>query len=93
MAFTLDPQVAVAMEPLSALATGMSRPEVGDVASRRLTMEAGQVFMETRRVIPSDVMRTDLRLAQMTAPPSGCAGIQKMVRVPVRPWCIFTEAG
>ena len=59
MAFTLDPQVAVAMEPLSALATGMSRPEVGDVASRRLTMEAGQVFMETRRVMPSDVMRTD----------------------------------
>ena len=59
MAFTLDPQVAVAMEPLSALATGMSRPEVGDVASRRLTMEAGQVFMETRRVMPSDVMMTD----------------------------------
>ena len=56
MAFTLDPQVAVAMEPLSALATGMTRPEVGDVASRRLTMEAGQVFMETRRVMPSDVI-------------------------------------
>ena len=59
MAFLLDPQVAAAMEPLSALATGMIRPEVGDVASRRLTMEAGQVFMETRRVMPSDVTTTD----------------------------------
>ena len=59
MAFLLDPQVAAAMEPLSALATGMTRPEVGDVASRRLTMEAGQVFMETRRVMPSDVTMTD----------------------------------
>ena len=59
MAFLIDPQVAAAMEPLSALATGMTRPEIGDVASRRLTMEAGQVFMETRRVMPSDVTMTD----------------------------------
>jgi len=59
MTFTLDPQVAAAMEPLSALAAGMSRPAVGDVASRRVTMEAGQVFMETNRVKPSDVKMTD----------------------------------
>ena len=78
MAFTLDPQVAVAMEPLSALATGMSRPEVGDVASRRLTMEAGQVFMETRRVMPSDVTRTDFEARGDDGATSGCAGIQKM---------------
>jgi acetyl esterase/lipase len=59
MAFTLDPQVTAAMEPLSALAAGMSKPAVGDVASRRVTMEAGQVFMESRRVMPSDVKMTD----------------------------------
>lgn len=60
MAFALDPQVAAAMQPLSALAVGMPSPSVGDIASRRLTMEAGQVFMESKRVMPSDVKLTDL---------------------------------
>src|ERR1700735_3357562 len=59
MTFTLDPQVAAAMEPLSALAAGMSKPVVGDVASRRVTMEAGQAFMESKRIMPSDVTMTD----------------------------------
>jgi acetyl esterase/lipase len=59
MAFTLDPQVAAAMEPLAALAVGMSPASVGDAATRRATMEAGQVFMEARRVTPADVKMTD----------------------------------
>ena len=59
MAFTLDPQVASAVGELSALAAGVSKPEVGDVASRRVWMEAGQVFMESKRVMPSDVTTTD----------------------------------
>jgi acetyl esterase/lipase len=59
LAFTLDPQVASAMAELSALAAGMSKPEVGDVLSRRMTMEAGQVFMESKRVMPTDVDMTD----------------------------------
>jgi acetyl esterase/lipase len=59
MVFALDPQVAAAMQPLSALATGMSTPLVGDVTTRRVTMEAGQVFMESKRVMPSDVTMTD----------------------------------
>jgi acetyl esterase/lipase len=59
MAFALDPQVAAAMEPLAALAVGMSVPSIGDVATRRATMEAGQVFMESRRVMPIDVKMTD----------------------------------
>ena len=46
---SLDPQVAAAMEPLTALAVGLSPPSVGDVATRRMTMEAGQVFMESKR--------------------------------------------
>jgi acetyl esterase/lipase len=59
MAFALDPQVAAAMQPLSDLASGMSRPSVGDVATRRLIMEAGQVFMESARDVPSDVTMSD----------------------------------
>jgi acetyl esterase/lipase len=59
MAFALDPQVAAAMEPLSALGAGMLKPAIGDVASRRVTMEAGQAFMESQRVMPSDVKITD----------------------------------
>jgi acetyl esterase/lipase len=63
MAFALDPQVAAATEPLAALAVGMSTPAVGDVMSRRVTMEAGQAFMESRRVMPSDVKMTDFEAA------------------------------
>jgi acetyl esterase/lipase len=59
LAFALDPQVAAAMQPLSALAAGMTAPSVGDVATRRVMMEAGQVFMESGRVLPSDVKMTD----------------------------------
>jgi acetyl esterase/lipase len=59
VAFTLDPQVASAMGELSALAAGASKPDVGDVASRRVWMEAGQEFMESKRVTPSDVTMTD----------------------------------
>ena len=59
MAFALDPQVAAAMQPLSALAVGMPSPPVGDIASRRVTMEAGQVYMESKRIMPSDVKMTD----------------------------------
>jgi acetyl esterase/lipase len=59
MAFALDPQVAAAMAPLRVLAEGMSPPPVGDVTTRRLTMEAGQVFMESKRVMPLDVKMTD----------------------------------
>jgi acetyl esterase/lipase len=59
MAFSLDPQVAAATEPLTALADGLARPAVGDVATRRLMMEAGQEFMESKRVMPADVTLTD----------------------------------
>jgi len=59
VAFALDPQVAAAMQPLSALAVGMPSPPVGDIASRRVTMEAGQVYMESKRIMPSDVKMTD----------------------------------
>lgn len=59
MPFALDPQVAAAMEPLAALAVGMPAPSVGDIATRRVTMEAGQVFMESRRAMPTDVKMTD----------------------------------
>jgi acetyl esterase/lipase len=59
LAFALDPQVAAAMEPLTALAVGLSPPSVGDVATRRMTMEAGQVFMESKRVMPTDVKMAD----------------------------------
>jgi len=55
----MDPQVAAAMEPLAALAGGMPAPSVGDIATRRVTMEAGQVFMESRRAMPTDVKMTD----------------------------------
>jgi acetyl esterase/lipase len=59
LAFAFDPQVAAAMGPLAALAVGVSPPSVGDIATRRATMEAGQVFMESRRVMPADVKMTD----------------------------------
>ena len=62
MAFVLDRQVAAAMEPLLALAAGLSRPPVGDVATRRSTVEAGQAFMESKRVMPSDVEMTDFEV-------------------------------
>ena len=55
----MDPQVAAAMEPLAALAGEMPAPSVGDIATRRVTMEAGQVFMESRRAMPTDVKMTD----------------------------------
>jgi acetyl esterase/lipase len=47
------------MEPMAALAVGMSTPSVGDIATRRVTMEAGQRFMESRRVMPTDVKTTE----------------------------------
>jgi acetyl esterase/lipase len=47
------------MEPLTALAVGMATLSVGDIARRRVTMEAGQVFMESKRVMPTDVKMTD----------------------------------
>jgi acetyl esterase/lipase len=62
MTFALDPQVAAAMQPLAALAVGMSPPPVGDIATRRMTMEAGQAFMESKRVMP-----TDVKVAEFTA--------------------------
>jgi hypothetical protein len=91
MVFALDPQVAAAMQPLSELAIGLSRPLVGDIATRRLTMEAGQVFMESKRVMPSDVKMTDFEA-------SGSDGATVAlrwygVRVPARPWCTCTAEG
>jgi len=44
-----------ALEHLALLQFGAGR----DVATRRVTMEAGQVFMESMRAMPSDVKMTD----------------------------------
>jgi hypothetical protein len=54
LAFALDPEVAAAIEPLAALAVGMPIPPVGDIATRRTVMEAGQGHLD----VPASLVST-----------------------------------
>jgi acetyl esterase/lipase len=58
MTFTLDPEVAAALPSPEALAT-MVRAPAGDVATRRILLEAAQKHVESAREMPSDVTMTD----------------------------------
>ena len=47
MAFTLDPEVAEALAPFGAETAGTTPPPVGDVATRRATLEGSFHYGDT----------------------------------------------
>jgi acetyl esterase/lipase len=63
MAFTLDPEVAEALAPFGAETAGTTPPPVGDVATRRVTLEGIFHYGDTAQQFPDDVTITDHELA------------------------------
>ena len=63
MSFTLDPQVAEALAPFAAETAGSTPPPVGDVATRRVTLEGIFQYGDTAQQFPDDVTITDHELA------------------------------
>jgi acetyl esterase/lipase len=59
MAFTLDPEVATALEPMAAAMADMVPPPVGDVRSRRPVIEAVMAQTAEAQPTPTDVKVTD----------------------------------
>jgi acetyl esterase/lipase len=59
MAFTLDPEVATALEPMAAAMADMVPPPVGDVRSRRPVIEAVMAQTAAAQPTPTDVKVTD----------------------------------
>jgi acetyl esterase/lipase len=62
MTFTLDPEVAEALAPFAAEAARSTPPPVGDVATRRATLEAVFRYGDTAQPFPDDVTLTDHEL-------------------------------
>jgi acetyl esterase/lipase len=59
MAFTLDPEVATALEPMAAAMADMAPPPVGDVPSRRPVIEAVMAQTAAAQPTPTDVKVTN----------------------------------
>jgi acetyl esterase/lipase len=59
MAFTLDPEVAKALEPMAAAMVDAVPPAVGDVDSRRTVLDAFMALTESTQSMPTDVKMTD----------------------------------
>jgi acetyl esterase/lipase len=59
LAFTLDPEVAAALEPMAAAMAGVTPPPVGDVESRRSVLEAIMAETAAAQPMPTDVKATD----------------------------------
>jgi hypothetical protein len=59
MAFTLDPEVAEALEPMAAAMADVVPPPVGDVRSRRPVLEAVMAQTAAAQPMPTDVKATD----------------------------------
>lgn len=55
MAFAPDPEFVAAFAPIAAAAEGVVPPPVGDIASRRETVEATQTLMHNALPMPDDV--------------------------------------
>jgi acetyl esterase/lipase len=62
MAFTLDPEVAKALEPMAAAMVDAVPPAVGDVDSRRAVLDAFMALTESRQSMPTDVKMTDFHV-------------------------------
>jgi acetyl esterase/lipase len=62
MSFTLDPEVAQAFAPFAAEAAGSMPPPVGDVATRRATLDGIFGYGDTAQPFPEDVTLTDHEL-------------------------------
>jgi acetyl esterase/lipase len=61
MAFTLDPAVAKALEPMAAAMADAVPPPVGDVGSRRPVLDAIMAQTAAAQPIPTDVKTTDFQ--------------------------------
>jgi hypothetical protein len=59
LAFTLDPEVAAALEPMAAAMADVTPPPVGDVESRRPVLEAIMAETAAAQPMPTDVKATD----------------------------------
>jgi len=59
LAFTLDPEVAAALEPMAAAMGDVTPPPVGDVESRRPVLEAIMAKAAAAQPMPTDVKATD----------------------------------
>jgi acetyl esterase/lipase len=59
MAFTLDPEVAKALEPMAAAMADAVPPAVGDVDSRRAVLDVFMALTEAAQTMPTDVKTTD----------------------------------
>ncbi|WP_433562858.1 alpha/beta hydrolase [Nocardia sp. CA-151230] len=62
MSFALDPQVAEAFAPFAAAMSGSAPPPVGDVAARRVAVEARIRQADIAQPFPDDVEVADYRL-------------------------------
>ena len=62
MAFTLDPQIATALEPMMEQLAGVTPPPVGDVATRRSGLNAMLAHVNGQQKTPADVITTDHRV-------------------------------
>jgi acetyl esterase/lipase len=61
MAFTVDPEVAAALEPMAVAMADMVPPPVGDVRSRRPLIEAVMARTAAAQPMPVDVKVTDFQ--------------------------------
>lgn len=59
MAFSLDPAVAKALEPMAAVMADSAPPPVGDVDSRRPVLDAIMAQTAAAQPMPTDVKATD----------------------------------
>jgi len=62
MTFTLDPEVAVALEPMAAAMADTVPPPVGDVATRRPAIDAVMAQTAAAQPMPADVRSTDFQV-------------------------------
>jgi acetyl esterase/lipase len=62
MAFMLDPEVAIALEPMAAAISDIVPPPVGDVQSRRPLIEDIMAQTAAAQPLPTDVNATDFHL-------------------------------
>jgi acetyl esterase/lipase len=59
LAFSLDPAVAKALEPMAAVMADSAPPPVGDVDSRRPVLDAIMAQTAAAQPMPTDVKATD----------------------------------
>ena len=62
MTFTLDPEVAIALEPMAAAMADKVPPLVGDVESRRPAIDAVMAQTAAAQPMPADVKSTDFQV-------------------------------